>query len=114
MQDQPLLQESQDQPQTGKVLVKGGGHGWQFLFPQVWSSKAVLVVDVSGLLSHETNRPDFDAKFLVCAANIHGSEVYNGQAGHVLRSVFKDGLAHIAVPLLEFNRTTGEWHTQAV
>lgn len=62
MQDQPLLQESQDQPQTGKVLVKGG---WQFLFLQVWSSMAVLFVDVFGLLSHETNRPDFDAKFLV-------------------------------------------------
>lgn len=65
-------------------------------------------VNASGLLLHETNWPNFDAKFLVCVADIHGSKIYDGQTGHILCSIFKDGLAHISIALLEFNRAMGE------
>lgn len=68
MQDQPLLQESQDQLQTVKILVSGvvtdGGGGAH--------------VDVSLLALHKTNWPNFDAKFLVCATNIHRGKIYDG------------------------------------
>lgn len=57
--------------------------------------------------SHKANWPDLDAKFLVCAANIHRGKVYDGQARHVLGSVFKDGLAHVAVPFLGLKGAVG-------
>lgn len=65
--------------------------------------EGVLIVHVSRLALHKTNWSNFNAKFLVCAANIHGGKVYDGQACHILCSVFKDGFAHISIPFLEFN-----------
>jgi hypothetical protein len=65
----------------------------------------VLIVDMSGLLLHETNWPNIKAKFLVCIANIHRTNIYDGQAGHILCSVFKDSFAYISISLLEFKRT---------
>lgn len=67
----------------------------------------VLIVDVSWLALYKTNWPNFYAKFLVCAANIHRGKIYDGQACHILRSIFKDGLAHISISFLELNSAKG-------
>lgn len=69
--------------------------------------RVLLVVDVSRLTLHKTNWPNFNAKFLVCAANIHRGKIYDGQACHILCSIFKDGLAHISISFLELNCATG-------
>lgn len=65
----------------------------------------VVAVGVSWLTLHKTNWPNFNAKFLVGAANIHRGNIYDGQACHVLCSVFKDSLAHISISFLELNGT---------
>ena len=67
----------------------------------------VLTVDVSRLALHKTNWPNFDAKFLVCTANIHRGKIYDGQACHILCSIFKDGLAHVSISFLELNGAVG-------
>lgn len=48
-------------------------------------------------LLHKTNWPNFNSKFLVSAANIHWCDIYDRQPCHVLRSVLKDRLAHVAI-----------------
>jgi hypothetical protein len=68
---------------------------------------AVLIVDVSGLVLHKTNWPNFNAKFLVCVSDIHRGKIYDGQACHILCSVFKDSLANISISLLELNGAMG-------
>lgn len=52
-------------------------------------------------LLHKTNWPNFNSKFLVSAANIHWCDIYDRQPCHVLRSVLKDRLAHVAITFLE-------------
>lgn len=87
---QPLLQESQDQLHAGKVLATGGAMG----------GEGVDRYRRTAAASHKANWPDLNAEFLVCAAHIHGGKVYDGQACHILGSVFEDGLAHISIPFL--------------
>lgn len=94
---QPLLQESQDQLHAGKVLATGGA----------MDGEGVARCRRTTAASHKANWPDLDAEFLVCAANIHGGQVYDGQARHVLGSVFKDGLAHIPIPFLGVKGAAG-------
>lgn len=69
--------------------------------------RVLLIVDVSWLALHKTNWTNLDAKFLVCAANIHRGKIYDGQACHILCSIFKDGLAYISISFLELNCAMG-------
>lgn len=68
MRDQPLLQEFQDQLPTVKIPVSGRSR----------RAGVVLLVDASWLALHKTDWTNFDAKFLVCAANIHRGKIYDG------------------------------------
>lgn len=77
---------SQKSSRTVLGTVERGAGSWSF-----------------GLVLHEANWPDFNTKFLVRAANIHGGNIYDGQASDVLCSVFKDSLAHIPVSPLKLN-----------